>query len=139
MDPDVKRNLVKVGVFAGIAWIGYAIVKGISKNESAESIVKESVAPVAAVVEGADKVVKKAARFLKGSPEAKAHMAAIRGKKKQKLTPNKINELIKDETKGAAEYEKVGLPAIAKDEKKHKKILKKLKKSQKEKGFFWKW
>ena len=126
MDPDVKRNLVKVGIFAGLAWIGYSIVKGVSKNESVESIVKESVAPVAAVTEGASKVVKKATRFLKGSPEAKKFMDDLRAKRKSKLTDSKVDELIKDEKKGAAEYEKVGLPNIAKDEKKHEKILEKI-------------
>jgi hypothetical protein len=84
MDPSVKRNLIKAGIFAGVAWIGYSIIKGISKNQSVETIVKESVAPAIAVTEGASQVVKKAARFLKGSPEAKAHMASIRGKKKNK-------------------------------------------------------
>jgi len=77
MEDSLKRNIVKVGLFAGIAWIGYNIVKGFSKNKSPSEIVKETVAPIENAAAEVKKVTKK---FLKGSPEAKKFMAEMRAK-----------------------------------------------------------
>ena len=79
MDDSTKRNIAKVGMFAGLAWIGYKIVSGLTSNKSASTIVKETVAPIEKAASEVKKVTKK---FLKGSPEAKAHMAALRAKNK---------------------------------------------------------
>jgi hypothetical protein len=117
MDPSVKRNLIKAGIFAGVAWIGYSIIKGISKNQSVETIVKESVAPAIAVTEGASQVVKKAAKFLKGSPEAKEYMKNLREKAKSKKKPATDSEVIKENKLEGKEAEKVkeGLPEVKKE------------------------
>ena len=48
--------------------------------------------------------------------------------KSKKLTPRKIAFFIKDEKKASKEYHKVGLHNLAKDEEKHYKFLKGLKK-----------
>ena len=47
--------------------------------------------------------------------------------KMAKLTCSKIKEMMKDERKGKAEYNKFGLKNLAKDEGKHYKFLKRLK------------
>lgn len=44
----------------------------------------------------------------------------------ERLSCEKIMEMIKDEEKGIEEYEKYGLNKLAKEESKHKKFLKKL-------------
>lgn len=46
----------------------------------------------------------------------------------RKLTAAKLTYLIKDEKKASAEYRKLGLPELAKDEAKHKRFLVKRKK-----------
>jgi hypothetical protein len=46
---------------------------------------------------------------------------------KTRLTKKKINEFIKDEKAGARAYSKFGLPHLASDERKHKRILLKIK------------
>lgn len=43
-----------------------------------------------------------------------------------KLTKRKLKYLIKDERKASKEYKKLGLPNLAKDETKHLKFLKRL-------------
>ena len=77
MEDSLKRNIVKVGLFAGLAWIGYNLVRGFSKNKSPSEIVKETVAPIENAAAEVKKVTKK---FLKGSPEAKKFMADLRAK-----------------------------------------------------------
>lgn len=42
-----------------------------------------------------------------------------------KLTEKKLKCLIKDEKKAAKEYRKLGLPQIARDESKHRRLLQK--------------
>ncbi len=44
-----------------------------------------------------------------------------------KLTERKRKALIKDEHKAAKEYSKLGIPSIARDERRHASILKKKK------------
>lgn len=83
---DLKRNIVKVLTFVGLAYVGYKIVDGLSKNKSASEIVKDTVKPVENVAAEVKKVTKK---FLKGSPEAKAHMASLRAKRTSKAAAGK--------------------------------------------------
>ena len=80
MEESIKRNVAKVALFAGLSWIGYKIISGIASNKSSKEIVKETVAPITNVAEEVKKITK---RFLKGSPEAKAHMAKIRASPKK--------------------------------------------------------
>jgi hypothetical protein len=68
-------------MFAALSWIGYKIISGIASDKSSKEIVKETVAPITNAAAEVKKITKK---FLKGSPEAKAHMAAIRAKIKPK-------------------------------------------------------
>jgi len=44
----------------------------------------------------------------------------------KKLSPAKIKYFIKDEAKASKEYRHLGLPALAKDEAKHKRFFEKL-------------
>jgi len=90
MEDTLKRNIVKVGFFSALAWVAYKVVKGVSKNESPEKVIKEVVAPVDKVATEVKKVTK---RFLKGSPEAKAYMAKIRSmpRKVKAITGKKKN------------------------------------------------
>lgn len=76
---DLKRNIVKILTYAGLAYVGYKIIEGLSKNKSASEIVKDTVKPVETVAQEVKKVTKK---FLKGSAEAKAHMAKLRSMNK---------------------------------------------------------
>jgi len=51
-----------------------------------------------------------------------------------KLTEKKLRCLIKDEKQASQEYRKLGLPSLAKDEAKHRRVLKrKLKKLERRK------
>ena len=90
MDDSIKRNIAKIGIFAALSWIGYKIISGIASDKSSKEIVKETVAPITNAAAEVSKITKK---FLKGSPEAKAHMAAIRAKIKKK--PATDSEVIK--------------------------------------------
>lgn len=72
---DVMRNLAKVATAAGLVWVGYKIVQGLSKNQSATQIVKETVKPIENVATEVKKISKK---LLKGSPEAKERMKKLR-------------------------------------------------------------
>lgn len=78
---DLKRNIVKILTYAGLAYVGYKIIEGLSKNKSASEIVKDTVKPVETVAQEVKNVTKK---FLKGSAEAKAHMAKLRSMNKTK-------------------------------------------------------
>lgn len=44
-----------------------------------------------------------------------------------KMSCKKLNELIKDEKMAAKEYRHYGLPSLAKDEAKHRRILTRIK------------
>ena len=81
MEESIKRNVAKVALFAGLSWIGYKIISGIASNKSSSEIVKETVAPITNAAAEVKKITKK---FLKGSPEAKAHMAKIRAMPRKK-------------------------------------------------------
>jgi len=81
---DVMRNIAKIAAYAGIAWIGYKIVQGLSKNKSASTIVKETVVPITEAATTVKKVTKK---FLKGSPEAKEYMRKLRSMPRKKSVP----------------------------------------------------
>ncbi len=86
MAESTNRNIAKIGMFAAMAWVGYKIISGFAKEKAPAKIVKETVAPVEKVVK---EVKKKAKRFVKGSPEAKAFMANLRAKKKPKKSKKK--------------------------------------------------
>jgi hypothetical protein len=88
MDETIKRNIAKVAMWGALAWASWRIFKGIEKKETASEIVKETVAPITNAANEFKKITKK---FLKGSPEAKAHMAAIRAKIKPKDKVEKKN------------------------------------------------
>jgi high-affinity Fe2+/Pb2+ permease len=91
MNNDQKRVLGKVLLYGAIAYGAYKIVKGIKENKTPEAIVEDIIkTPVVA----AEKVVKKAVRFVKGSPEAIAHMANLRKMQKhnKKEQPKKDKE-----------------------------------------------
>jgi hypothetical protein len=52
--------------------------------------------------------------------------------KEMKPTPKRLKALIKDEQQASNAYRKMGLPQIAKDESRHRRILQKeLKKAEK--------
>lgn len=76
---DVMRNLAKIATAVGLGWIAYKVVKGLSNNQTATQIVSETVKPIENVASEIKKTTKK---LLKGSPEAKARMAALREKGK---------------------------------------------------------
>jgi hypothetical protein len=42
---------------------------------------------------------------------------------KQKLTDRKLKALIKDEKQASAEYKRLGLPSLARDEARHRRFL----------------
>jgi len=48
----------------------------------------------------------------------------MKQKKKSKLTKTKLKEFIRDEKNDAKKYEDLGLDALAKDERKHMRLLK---------------
>jgi len=52
---------------------------------------------------------------------------------RRKLTSAKLAYLIKDEKKASAEYRKLGLPELAKDEAKHRRFLVKKQKQMEKK------
>jgi hypothetical protein len=79
---DIKRNLFKVAVFGTLAYATFKLLTGGKKEKSVSSVVSNVVKPVEIVAKTADKVAKKAVRFVKGSPEAKEYMASIRAKSK---------------------------------------------------------
>jgi hypothetical protein len=99
MDDSLKRNIVKIGMFAALSWIGYKIISGIASDKSSKEIVKETVAPITNAAAEVSKITKK---FLKGSPEAKAHMAAIRSKikKKEKVEKPALKKNLKISSSG---------------------------------------
>jgi hypothetical protein len=72
---DVMRNLAKIATGAGLVWIGYKIVQGLSKNQSPTQIVQETVKPIEKVAAEVKSISKK---LLKGSPEAKERMKKLR-------------------------------------------------------------
>lgn len=72
---DIMRNVAKVATYAGLAWIAYKIVKGLSKNQTATEIVKETVQPIEKAASEIKSISKK---LLKGSPEAKERMKKLR-------------------------------------------------------------
>ena len=79
MEAPIKRNVAKLLMWGAAAWVGYKAVSGLANNKSPEKIIKETVKPVEKAVKEVKKVTK---RLLKGSPEAKAHMANLRSKNK---------------------------------------------------------
>jgi len=81
MEAPIKRNVAKLLMWGAAAWVGYKAISGLANKKSPEKIIKETVEPVEKVVKEVKKVTK---RLLKGSPEAKAHMAKIRSKRKVK-------------------------------------------------------
>ena len=111
MDDSLKRNIAKIGIFAALSWIGYKIISGIASDKSSKEIVKETVAPITNAAAEVSKITKK---FLKGSPEAKAHMAAIRAKIKKK--PATDSEVIKANNLTEKEAEKVKVGKIGGDQ-----------------------
>jgi hypothetical protein len=102
MDDSLKRNIAKIGMFAALSWIGYKIISGIASDKSSKEIVKETVAPITNAAAEVKKITKK---FLKGSPEAKAHMAAIRAKIKPKDKVVKKNVKISSSGKAMSDKE----------------------------------
>ncbi|MFA6462375.1 MAG: hypothetical protein WCV90_09005 [Candidatus Woesearchaeota archaeon] len=95
MEDSLKRNILKIGVFAGLSWLTYKLIKGVSENKSVPVIVKETIAPVVTVV---NEVKTAARKLVKGSPEAKKFMADMRAKKKPK-TNNSGKAMTDDEHK----------------------------------------
>jgi hypothetical protein len=102
MDDSLKRNIAKIGIFAALSWIGYKIISGIASDKSSKEIVKETVAPITNAAAEVKKITKK---FLKGSPEAKEHMAAIRAKIKPK---DKVEKKAEAGKKGGEATAKLG-------------------------------
>ena len=90
MDQNIKRNIVKVLLFAGVGWISYKLIKGFAAGKSSTQIVKETFKPVETAVAETKKVFKK---FLKGSPEAKAHMAKMRSMNKTPYGQGKMAKI----------------------------------------------
>jgi len=65
------------------AFIGYGLYKLFKHEEvTVSAVVTDAGKVVTAPVKAAEVVVKKAGRFIKGSPEAKAHMASMMAKRK---------------------------------------------------------
>ena len=81
MEAPIKRNVAKLLMWGAAAWVGYKAISGLANKDSPEKIIKETVAPIEKAASEVKKVTKK---FLKGSPEAKAHMANLRSKRKPK-------------------------------------------------------
>ena len=79
MEAPIKRNVAKLLMWGAAAWVGYKAISGLANKKSPEKIIKETVEPVEKAAAEVKKVTKK---FLKGSPEAKAHMAKLRAKNK---------------------------------------------------------
>jgi len=79
MEAPIKRNVAKLLMWGAAAWVGYKAVSGLANNKSPEKIIKETVKPIEKAAVEVKKVTK---RLLKGSPEAKAHMANLRSKNK---------------------------------------------------------
>ena len=115
MDDSVKRNIAKAAIYAGIAWVTYKVVTGLASNDSPSKVIKETVAPILTPVETVKDVVapvvavpvavsKKFIRFIKGSPEAKAHMAKLRSMHKKKdsksMQPAKVEKVMKEFKEG---------------------------------------
>ena len=79
MEAPIKRNVAKLLMWGAAAWVGYKAISGLANKDSPEKIIKETVAPIEKAASEVKKVTK---RLLKGSPEAKAHMAKLRAKNK---------------------------------------------------------
>ena len=79
MEAPIKRNVAKLLMWGAAAWVGYKAVSGLANKDSPEKIIKETVKPIEKAAVEVKKVTK---RLLKGSPEAKAHMANLRSKNK---------------------------------------------------------
>ena len=79
MEAPIKRNVAKLLMWGATAWVGYKAISGLANKDSPEKIIKETVEPVEKAAAEVKKVTK---RLLKGSPEAKAHMANLRSKNK---------------------------------------------------------
>jgi len=81
---DLMRNIAKIAAAVGLTWIGYKIVTGLSKNQSATQIVQETVKPIEKAAAEVKSISKK---LLKGSPEAKERMSRLRSMQKKKSVP----------------------------------------------------
>lgn len=93
MKDSDKSKLVNFFVGATFAYAAYRLLVNSGKKRDAVEAVKATAQDVidvpATVIKAATEGVKKAAKFVKGSPEAKAHMAALRAKVKSSGRPKK--------------------------------------------------
>jgi hypothetical protein len=87
MESNQKRVLSKLLLYVGVGYLAYKIANGFSNKKSPEKIIKETVAPVTKAISEVKKIAQK---FVKGSPEAKAHMASIRAKISDKAKAGKL-------------------------------------------------
>lgn len=96
---DIMRNVAKVATYAGLAWVAYKIIQGLSKNQSATQIVSETVKPIE---KAASEIKSISRKLLKGSPEAKERMRKLR----------EMNKTPRGQGKRALRKKSISVPAV---------------------------
>ena len=88
INPNTKRNLLKIAVFGALIYGAYKVVNGISKKQKLETIIEEVIKPVKLITKKTKKTLKKVEGKIVGSKKPKKISKKKTSKKKKSTKKN---------------------------------------------------
>ena len=142
INPNTKRNLLKIAVFGALIYGAYKVVNGISKKQKLETIIEEVIKPVKQITKKTEKTIKKVVgKVVSSKPIKKTSKKKKAVKKKTtkknddikvyvgKNIPKGIAFLQKNKIKSSVDKSEIGYVIVSqKDAAKAIELAKKIKK-----------